>query len=160
MFGCASHLHVPVSWSIPAPSEHVTMANKALSEHIKVQKQRKLKEAKLHEAVDAYRNELQKDIHVCKGACTIAEEFGILKQWQTIANRAQGKWSAMEFSEDCQKLTCTEEGIPENFIIESAEHGFPMTLGQIEEYTNLILQNRQGPDYQPISKSWVGRFLD
>ena len=73
------------------------MANKALSEHVKVQKQRKLKKAKLHEAVDVYCNELQKDVHVCEGACTIAEEFGILKQWRTIANRAQGKQSAMEF---------------------------------------------------------------
>ena len=79
-FGRASHLHVPVSWSIPAPSERVAMANKAPSERVKVQKQRKLKEAKLREAVDAYRNELQKDVHVRKGACTIAEEFGILKQ--------------------------------------------------------------------------------
>ena len=159
-FGRASHLHAPVSWSIPAPSERVAMANKALSERVKVQKQRKLKEAKLREAVDVYRNELQKDVHVRKGARTIAEEFGILKQWRTIANRAQGKRSAMEFSEDRQKLTCAEEGILENFIIESAERGFPMTLGQIEEYANLILQNRQGPDYQPVGKSWVGRFLD
>ena len=136
------------------------MANKALSERVKVQKQRKLKEDKLHEAVDAYHNELQKDVHVRKGACTIAEEFGILKQWRTIVNRAQGKHSATEFSEGCQKLTPAEEGVLENFILESAERGFPMTLGQIEEYVNLILWNRQGPEYQPVGESWVGRFLD
>ena len=53
------------------------MGNKALSECVKVQKQRKLKEDKLCEAVDTYHNELQKDVHVCKGAHTIAEEFGI-----------------------------------------------------------------------------------
>ena len=135
------------------------MANKALSECVKVQKQRKLKENKLRKAVDAYRNELQKDVHVHKGAHTIAEEFGILKQWRTIVNRAQGKRSATEFSEGHQKLT-PAEGVLENFILESAERSFPMTLGQIEEYVNLILQNRQGPEYQPVGESWVGRFLD
>jgi hypothetical protein len=136
------------------------MANKALSEHVKAQKQRKLKEAKLCKAVDAYRDELQKDMHMRKGARTIAQDFGIPKQWRTIVNRAQGKRSAMEFSKDRQKLTPAEEGVLKNFILESAERGFPMTLRQIEDYANLILRNRQGPEYQPVGESWGGRFLD
>jgi hypothetical protein len=43
-----------------------------------------------------------------------------------------------------------------NFILKSADHGFPMTLKQIHYYANLIL----GATYQPIGESWPGRFIE
>jgi hypothetical protein len=114
------------------------MPFKALSEHVKKQKKAKQKEAKLQEATAAYRHELEKDERVRKGVRRIAEEFGIPEQWRTISNRAKGKRSQQEFNEDRQKLTPPEEDILKNFILESAERGFPMTLNDIERCANLL----------------------
>ena len=47
-----------------------------------------------------------------------------------------------------------------NFILESAERGFPMTHKQISDYTNLILHSWQGHEYNPVGEAWAGRFID
>ena len=53
-----------------------------------------------------------------------------------------------------------EEEVLKNFILESAERGFPMTLKQIKDYANLILHNRQGPEYDLVGEKWAGKFVD
>jgi hypothetical protein len=54
----------------------------------------------------------------------------------------------------------SEEDVLKNFVLESAECGFPMTLRQVSDYVNLILQNCLGPEYKPVGEGWVGRFVD
>ena len=55
------------------------MAYKALSEHVKRQKQSRLKHVKMHDAVNAYQREQGTPIEERKGAHKIAEEYGIKK---------------------------------------------------------------------------------
>jgi Tc5 transposase DNA-binding domain len=62
--------------------------------------------------------------------------------------------------EDQQKLKPSAEQTLVNFLIESAERGFPQTLHQIENFANLIRQSRLGPECEKVRENWVGRFLD
>ena len=101
----SQHTSSPSETKLPGLSFHFytsslpPMPYKALSKCVKAIKQANLKEDKLKCAVDVYRVELPKDERACKGVCTIADEFGIPKQYRTIANRAQGHQSATEFAE-------------------------------------------------------------
>jgi hypothetical protein len=136
------------------------MPFKALSERVKAIKKAKLKDARMREAVDAYRHEQQKPAESRKGARTIAKEFGIENQWKTIVNRYNGGRSHKEAHEEKQKLTPAEEATLVGFIFESADWGFPQTLRNIKEYANLIRRSRLGLKCEEVGESWVGRFLD
>jgi Tc5 transposase DNA-binding domain len=136
------------------------MANKALSERVKAQKQRTLNEKKLINAVKAYGLEEGRPKHLRKGARTIAQEFGIDKQWKTIINRYKGGRSLSEGHENLQKLTPAEETVLVNFLNESAERGFPQTPQEVAKWANMIRRSRLGPDCENVGESWVGRFLD
>lgn len=143
-------LIVPVSWSTPAPSECVNIPQWPIKHSLSMSKcrnrgnSRRLSFMKLLTCI----------VMSCKKMSMYAKELApLLKSLAFSSSGGQlpiglkGNRVLWNFSEDHQKLTCAEEGVLENFIIESAECGFPMTLGQIEEYANLILQNRQGPNY-------------
>jgi len=114
------------------------MPNKALSECVKAQKQSQLKEQQMQDAVDAYHHEQTQELHEQKGARKIAQEHGIGKEWRTIINRYNGGRSGREAHEEQQKLTPAEEVIIVEFVRESANRGFPMTLRNIEQYANLV----------------------
>jgi hypothetical protein len=58
-----SFLSQPDPWA-PSPFLAFTMANKALSEHVKKQKQSRLKEEKIRKAVDVYRQEQALEPHL------------------------------------------------------------------------------------------------
>lgn len=135
------------------------MAKKALSERIKCQKQSKLKEKRILEAVEAYRAEQAKP-GTRKGVCAIVKEHGIEKCYKTITNRYNNMWSTTEAHEDQQKLTAAEEAILVDFLVQSADHGFPQSQRNIAQYANLICNNRLGEDCTQIADTWVGWFLE
>ena len=127
------------------------MAYKALSEHVKRQKQSHLKHAKMHDMVNMYWHEQGKPIEECKGAHKIAEEHGIKKQWRTIINQYNGGQTAQEAHKAQQKLTPSEEEVLVNFLNESADCGFPQTLHNIENYdftTKIGVDNQSGVEFQ------------
>ena len=136
------------------------MPNKAHSERVKRQKQSHIKEETIQKAIDAYRKEQTLEPSQRKGARTIAKDFGIKNQWQTIIYRYKGGRSTREAHEDQQKLTPSEEIVIVDFVKQSADRGFPLTLRDIEQYANLVRKNRLGPNCVPVGESWVGRFLD
>src|SRR5882762_3489259 len=136
------------------------MANKPLSKCVKALKRAKAKEAKLQQAMGAYHHELTKNIKDRKGSHEIAKQFGIPGQYKTIQNRAKGLRSTAECHADQQKLKPSEEGVLKDFILESADRGFPMTLKQISDYANLILHNREGPGYAQVGEGWARRLVD
>ena len=78
--------HYGAHCSILTPGNFI-MAYKALSEHVKRQKQSHLKHSKMHDIVNMYQHEQGKPIEECKGGHNIAEEHGIKKQWRTITNQ-------------------------------------------------------------------------
>jgi hypothetical protein len=59
-----------------------------------------------------------------------------------------------------QKLSLAEERVLVNFILNSADHRFPMTHSSIELYANAILQEQIGSNYQPVASRWIFVFLD
>ena len=54
----------------------------------------------------------------------------------------------------------SKESVLVNFLNESVECWFPQTLGQIENFVNLIRQSKLGTECKKVGESWVGRFLD
>ena len=136
------------------------MPSQALSDRVKAQNRSQLKEAKMREAVDAYRREQAVHPHLQKGARTIAKDLGIESQWRSIINRFNGGQSIQEAHEEQQKLTSPEEAVIVSFLQESADRGFPMSLRSIEQYANLVRTNRLGPKCELVGSSWVERFLD
>ena len=114
----------------------------------------------MQDAVHVYHHEQTQELHERKGAHKIAQEHGIENQWRTIINRYNGGRSRQEAHEEQQKLTPVEEVIIAEFVRESANHGFPMTLHNIEQYANLVRRNHLGADCTPLGENWVWRFLD
>ena len=139
---------LPYYWLSPSilAQLHYIMAKKTLSEHVKKAKQTQLKETKPKEAVDMYQHEQSKPVHLQKGACKIAKEYGIPTQYKTITNQYNRGQSTAAMYEDHQKLKPFKEQTLVNFLIESAECGFPQTLNQLENFANLIQQSRLGPE--------------
>jgi hypothetical protein len=135
------------------------MPYKALSERVKSQNDSKLKEERISRAVEAYRVEQAKP-EPRKGARTIAKEYGVEKAYRTIINRYNDGRSIREAHEEQQKLTASEEAVLVDFLMQSADHGFPQSRHNITQYANLIRQSRLGMDCEKIGDSWVGRFLD
>src|SRR5882724_7581005 len=113
------------------------MAKKPLSEHVKSQKQSRLQEIKIKQAVEAYRAELKKT-GPQKGVHTIAKEHGIEKCYKTILNRYNNMQSTQEEHEDQQNLTAAEEAVLLDFLKQSTAHGFPQTHHNITQYAILF----------------------
>jgi hypothetical protein len=134
------------------------MAKKPLSKCIKCQKQSRLREKKIKQAVEAYRAELKKT-GPQKGVRTIAKEHDIEKCYKTILNRYNNMRSTQDAHEDQQKLTAAEEAVVVDFLEQSADRGFPQSRHNITQYANLIRNNRLGEDCEKIGDTWVGRFL-
>src|SRR5580698_9014771 len=136
------------------------MPKAALSDRVKSLGKSKFKDAKIREAVDAYRREQERPADCRKGAREIADQFGIKNQWQTILKRYKGGKSIEEAHQSHQKLTPVEEATLVSFVEESAARGFPQTRRHIEQMANLIRRSRLGPDCEVVGHGWVGRFLD
>ena len=90
----------------------------------------------------------------------IAKEHGIEKSYKTIINRYNDGRSTQEAHEDQQKLTAAEEAVLVDFLEQSADRRFPQSHHNITQYTNLIHQNRLGPDCEGLGNTWVMQFLD
>jgi hypothetical protein len=134
------------------------MVGRALSDRVKHQKSMAAKRAKMERAVAAYLLELQKEPQDRKGYRVIADLYGVDKM--TLQRRVHGKQSIEEFNKQKQKLTEAEEEVLVNFILGSADRGFPLVHQQIESFANAILQKRNGPGYQPVGQSWVYALID
>ena len=137
----------------------ILMPYKTLSEHVKNQKQSRLKEMQILQAVEDYRAELSKPDQQ-KGAHAIAKEHGMEKSYKTIINRYNNGRSVQKAHEDQQKLTVAEEAVLIDFFQQSADRGFPQLHHNITQYGNLICKSRLGEDCEKLGDTWVTHFLD
>lgn len=78
----------------------------------------------------------------------------------TLQRRTNGGQSIQEFNASKQKLTPAEEHVLVNFILESANRGFPLDHKAIQHHANAIRESRLGGDCEKCGKAWVSRFLD
>ncbi|KAJ7126213.1 hypothetical protein C8R44DRAFT_578658, partial [Mycena epipterygia] len=65
-----------------------------------------------------------------------------------------GGRSIWEANEDKQKLTMRQEWSFVQFILESAERGFPLKHAQIVQYANAVLQATLGADCEGVGVKW------
>ena len=134
------------------------MPGRALSECQKKQKAREIIKGRTAKAVLAYLVEQQKEPSLRRGLCVIAELHGI--DHNKLACIVKGGRSIDEANAAKQKLTPAEEHILVDFILSSADCGFPMTHHSIESYANAILRKRIRSNYQPVGSGWIFVFLD
>ena len=111
----------------------------------------------MQEALDAYRLELQKDEHERRGARKIADIFGV--NYRTLTRLASGSTSMSTFNASKQKLSPAEERVLVDFILESADRGFPLSHPEIVLIANTLIQERATLG-EPVGENWAPRFLD
>ena len=134
------------------------MVNRPLSERVKRYQVSEKKEGIFHEAAEKYLEGRQKGPKLTYRA--IEEMFpGVTKSKLQRYITGKGRTRA-EYSETQQKITPNEEIVLINFILESADRGFPLQHREICQFANTILQSHLGSAYEPVSKSWIFRFLD
>ena len=140
------------------PSDSLGMPFKPLSDRVKKHKASKANETRLHEAAEAYL--AAKNGPSKLSFRKIEERFPGVKK-STLERYINGKGKTkLEFSATKQKLSQIEENVLVNFILESADRGFPLKHREIRQYANAIRQSRLGTDCEPVSDFWIYRFLD
>jgi hypothetical protein len=150
-FHCYSGLHLPI-WT---QSE---MVGRTLSNRVKAQVQRKLQDARMKEAINAYLHEKTKpDGSKKRGARPIADAHGVC--YKTLLRLTKGSQSMSAFNASKRKLTYAEERVLIDFILESADRAVPLTSKNIETHANAILAFRDTPG-DPAGINWVARFLE
>ena len=147
-----------VLFSLTWPSDSLGMPFKPLSNRVKKHKANKANETRLHRAAESY---LAAKYGPGKLSFRkIEERFpGVKKSTLERYINGRGK-TILEFNATKQKLSQIEEGVLVNFILESANHGFPLKHREIRQYANAVQQSRLGPDCEPIGDSWIFGFLD
>jgi hypothetical protein len=118
-----------------------TMTGSTLSEASKRQRQRKLLNKKLNDAICEYRTQKLE-----KGKASyrkVAVTFGVNRV--TLANLEQGKHRSISaFNASKQKLTPAEEDVLVDAIILASRQGVPYTHDHIREEANAMLRSHHG----------------
>jgi hypothetical protein len=138
------------------------MGGRARSERVKKQKLSHAKDERMNAAILEW--ERQRQDHgggvddQQRSLRDIADSHGVSKS--TLARRVQGGQSIREFNATKQLLSTAEEAVLVQFIIESADRGFPLNHDLIKFYVNAIIASRAGADADMCGKKWVFGFLD
>ena len=111
----------------------------------------------MQEALDAYQLELQKDERKHRGARKIANIFGV--NYRTLTQLASDGTSMSTFNTSKQKLSLAEERVLVDFILESANHGFPLSHPEIVSIANTLIQE-WATSGEPVGENWAPQFLD
>ena len=134
------------------------MVGRALSERVKRQSSRCVKNAQMQMAIDEYRREQAKPEGIRKlGYRPIAAKHGVSSS--TLQALVNGGVSMSAFNTTKQKLTHAEERVLVDFILESSDRAAPLSFKNIAVHANGILGGREEPA-EPVGDSWVPRFLD
>ena len=129
------------------------MTGFTLSEAAKRQKQRKLDNGRMNNAIKEYG--AQKLLYGKASYQKIAGKFGV--NCVTLASLEQGKHHLMSmFNASKQKLTPAEEDILMEAIVLASHQGIPYTHDHIWEEANAILRSCQSVK---VGKHWVNGFL-
>ncbi|KAJ2930114.1 hypothetical protein H1R20_g6971, partial [Candolleomyces eurysporus] len=145
-----------VSRTTSLPAVYQT-PNKPLSNRVKKHKASKGKEARLRQATKLYLD--AKLLGRKRALRDVADEFGVSKS--ALERSVNGKGQSMlEFNATKKKLTNVEEQTLVNFILKSADRGFPLCHGEIMQYANVLCRARLGADCEPVGPYWIYSFID
>lgn len=133
------------------------MVYKAQSERVKRHKAAEEKAEKMSRAIAECRQRIAAGKKAKFG--DVARAHGVSSS--TLERRVNGKGrSIQEFNATKQLLTPTEEQTLVDFILQSAEQGFPLTNSDIEKFADAVLESRLGTNWKGVGESWVFAFLD
>ena len=76
-----------------------------------------------------------------------------------LNNHYKGSPTKSAFGAMRQKLMPAEENTLVEYTLACSDHGFPITHSQLATSTNEILQACVGPDFEPVRKNWMDRFI-
>lgn len=134
------------------------MVFRALSNKAKRLKLRRTKDDADQEATVAAQAEATKPPGAVRRSIRgIAKAYQVTKS--TLSRRLKGQRSISEYAAQRQKVKPAEERVLVDFIKESADRGFPLSHSRVEEMANTLIQEREGPDYEPVGKNWIYKFL-
>jgi hypothetical protein len=133
------------------------MVYHALSKAAKKHQSRQEEDQMMAAAVEACRSEIEKPSKPHKSIRQVARDFKVDRK--TLGRRLEGEQSMSTFNAGKQKLTPAEESVVVDFVMESADRGFPLTHRNIELQANTILRSRSGDEAEPVGPSWIDRFL-
>lgn len=130
------------------------MVARALSEAEKRRRARQALDKRLDNAAEVYKLE-QSTSEKPRGLQAIASEFDV--SMKSLARHVNGDWTQEEYMASQQWLSRAKEQVLVDFIIESADHGFPMNQDQIAQHANTIVQKEGEP---PLGEHWINGFHD
>ena len=121
----------------------------ALPEHVKRIKQCHRDKNALIQAINIYKTNAKKTRLDQEERSAIAKQFNVL--YWTLMNHIKNE--QMQFISDSntskRKSLSAEKCTLVNFIVESADRGFPLNHN-IKKYSNILLQARKGSEFKPV----------
>jgi hypothetical protein len=136
------------------------MVGRAKSDRVKAHRQSRKKEQNVMAAVLEYERERAKpaNLGAPMSILQISKKYKI--PYATLNRCVNGGQSIRGSNEKKQKLTPAQEWLLVQFILESADRGFPLGHRQIEQYADAVRQAMLGADCEKVGVKWVFSFLD
>ncbi len=154
------HNFMSVSFiSAQQPTSWILMVARAVPKALSQRRKQTTKHANLEAAAEAFRKAKILG-HFEDGKLTyerVASHYGV--PVGTLHRAVNGGRTMAEYAASQQKLSPGEEEKLVNYLLESADRGFPHERNQIVNCANSILQRRLGKADEYVGKAWVDRFL-
>ncbi|RPD67635.1 hypothetical protein L226DRAFT_445447, partial [Lentinus tigrinus ALCF2SS1-7] len=80
----------------------------------------------------------------------------------TVLARANGRQSIRTFNTEKRWLSVAEEDAVVDFVIDTAQHGFPLSHRRLKEHVDTILRGRLGDRFPEggVGRQWTQRFVE
>ena len=154
---------MPIPWSVDSFFDFLQgvptqMTGRAQFERVKKQRISSAKEIRVETALLELRQQDHIPEESQRSLRDIANSHGVPKS--TLWRRSHGGQSIQNFNATKQKLTPEEEHVLVQFILESADRGFPLNHSTIRSYADAIIKSRMGEDAEGCGQYWIPAFLD
>ncbi|KAF7352031.1 hypothetical protein MVEN_01165400 [Mycena venus] len=136
------------------------MVSRAKSERVKGHANSRRKELNIRGALHEYEREQAKPaiLGKPKSIRAIAESHKV--SYGTLHRHIHGGRGIREANQEKQKVSPVQEWSLVQFILESADRGFPLNHAQIRQAANAVRESTLGTGCELVSDKWVFAFLD
>lgn len=125
---------------------------------VRKKKTRELLNERLNKAAQEYKADQLNTSRKPRGLRVFANKYDV--PMKSLSRRVNGKRTQEEYTVSLQKLSPAKEQVLVDFIIESADRGFPLNQNQIVHYANAIVQEVEGDECPPLGVTWISGFRD
>ncbi|KIJ53755.1 hypothetical protein M422DRAFT_242002 [Sphaerobolus stellatus SS14] len=134
------------------------MPGRALSKKAQKQKKRQDSDAQMTLAIEAYKVELAGPDGKKLGLWKVTAQYGV--SHATLSRLVNGGASISTFNLSKRVLTEVEEEKLLEYMVNSANRGFPLAHKHIRQYANMLLKNRPKHTQGTVGKNWVDCFIE